>query len=540
MNNGRKYLLSRPLITFILAVSIALTAFLAYRDMLGYFFTTPEIFLFILLNKVRSFGDIIRIVTEPLQPGSAFYRPVLSLTYSLDYYLWGLSPFGYHLTELILHVSISISLFFLMLFLKCGRITAWLGAIIFCAHPITVLSVVETTRSHDVLAAFFMLLSLLSAIKYFSAANHNKNLLAASLFLYILALGSKEIAIVLPPAVFAYLMIIHFADETVIKKRLAGSLKLCIPFLSVTIIFLIIRTYVISGAKGYPSAFNNSLGMLHILKSQLKIATDYFKDLSYPIHYLDSLSPVFKDTAFIYMTIAAVLFLVILCLYKAWREQSAGNNYCLSKVIRESYTGIKRSIMNSDEGKALIFLFACLMLPLLIYMISSVYSKRRMYIAAVFFSAILSITTISGFKNRRIALFLLSSCLAISLILYSPLFRSYKEYEYNGNISKTMFMKVEGILPEMPADAVINIYNLPGRIFYHGEIPPVKAIFCVDPDTLKDWLDIKYPGNSYKVIVHSTRSLDIYERDLGSEIQLEMNTDRNNGILNLIFPILSR
>ncbi|MCB1196014.1 hypothetical protein KDK77_07495, partial [bacterium] len=36
--------------------------------------------------------------------GEQSYRPLVTLSYFIDYQVWGKNPFGYHLTNLILHL----------------------------------------------------------------------------------------------------------------------------------------------------------------------------------------------------------------------------------------------------------------------------------------------------------------------------------------------------------------------------------------------------------------------------------------------------
>ena len=40
-----------------------------------------------------------------------YYRPVTSTTYALDYYFWGLKPYGFHLTNIIIHIISCLLLF---------------------------------------------------------------------------------------------------------------------------------------------------------------------------------------------------------------------------------------------------------------------------------------------------------------------------------------------------------------------------------------------------------------------------------------------
>ena len=42
---------------------------------------------------------------EPSFGGGPFFRPVSSLSFGLDRLLWGLEPFGYNLTNLLIHAA---------------------------------------------------------------------------------------------------------------------------------------------------------------------------------------------------------------------------------------------------------------------------------------------------------------------------------------------------------------------------------------------------------------------------------------------------
>ena len=91
---------------FIAILSVVVIGFLAHKPALGCFFTGTDTFTLIDTARVTSARDLIEILCNPLMAGSGFvsqglfYRPVSTLSYSLDYFFWGLNPFGYHLTNL--------------------------------------------------------------------------------------------------------------------------------------------------------------------------------------------------------------------------------------------------------------------------------------------------------------------------------------------------------------------------------------------------------------------------------------------------------
>ena len=135
------------------------------------------------------------------------YQPLSWLTYGLDYSLWGMNPFGYHLTSLLLHAA-NAGLFALV----CARLyrlaspearyaekdlalAAGFAALAFAIHPLRAESVCWATERRDVLSGLFLLLTVhwyLARELRLSAAAYAVSLLAkasgAMLPLMLLAL----------------------------------------------------------------------------------------------------------------------------------------------------------------------------------------------------------------------------------------------------------------------------------------------------------------------------------------------------------------
>lgn len=93
------------------------------------------------------------------------YRPVVTLSYFLDYAVWGINPFGYHLTNVILHAINSVLLYSLLLWLIRMRSIALLSAVLFSIHPCVTEAVNAISYREDIFVALFSLLSCLCLIK---------------------------------------------------------------------------------------------------------------------------------------------------------------------------------------------------------------------------------------------------------------------------------------------------------------------------------------------------------------------------------------
>ena len=167
---------------------------------------------------------------------AGFWYPLVWISHALDYAIWGLNPFGHHLTSTILHAvnAFLVTLLIIRLLeayyaaVKCpvpagGRetapsrsrsdrtilITAGVTGLLFGIHPLHVESVAWVSERKDLLCAFFFLLSLIAYIDYarfpkmtpvqrgmwacFSDKRYN-----LSLVLFMLALSCKAMAVTLP------------------------------------------------------------------------------------------------------------------------------------------------------------------------------------------------------------------------------------------------------------------------------------------------------------------------------------------------------
>ena len=149
------------------------------------------------------------------------WHPLTWLSLAFDYYFWGLDPFGYHLTNILLHGLNALLVFFVtMQLLTRGKtvhatasqspkeplnattsfIAAGATALFFGLHPIHVESVVWIAERKDLLCALFYLLTISSYLTY-TASPIDRNRwfwFIVCFVLFILALMSKPMAVTLP------------------------------------------------------------------------------------------------------------------------------------------------------------------------------------------------------------------------------------------------------------------------------------------------------------------------------------------------------
>jgi len=156
---------------FWLPVFIFAAAFAVFSPALtGGFLNWDDEYNFIANQSWRGFSaENMRWVFTTFH--AAHYIPLTWLTFAADYTLWGLNPFGYHLTGLILHSLNAVLAFLLLteLFRKAGaekpEISALWGALFFALHPLRTEAVCWLTARRELTGGLFTLLAALLYVK---------------------------------------------------------------------------------------------------------------------------------------------------------------------------------------------------------------------------------------------------------------------------------------------------------------------------------------------------------------------------------------
>jgi hypothetical protein len=97
---------------------------------------------------------------------NANWHPLTWVSYQADYQLYGLSPQGYHLTNLLFHVVNVVLLFRVLRRMTGAPQPSALVAALFAVHPLHVESVAWVAERKDVLSTFFGLLTLGAYARY--------------------------------------------------------------------------------------------------------------------------------------------------------------------------------------------------------------------------------------------------------------------------------------------------------------------------------------------------------------------------------------
>jgi tetratricopeptide (TPR) repeat protein len=182
------------------AVVVALVAVAAYAASLGYDFVWDDTLLIQQSYRLHHWGELPRLLVSQfwseVGEASHYYRPLITLSFFLDMKVWGLQPFGFHLTNLLAHVAVILAVLAIARRVAGGEVAAVLAALAFALQPVHTESVSFVSGRTDVLATLFFLLALLAYDR--GRDGPRWGFTACSLGAYLLALLSKEVAITLP------------------------------------------------------------------------------------------------------------------------------------------------------------------------------------------------------------------------------------------------------------------------------------------------------------------------------------------------------
>jgi len=187
---------------------VSTLAFLVLLNALGNGFTQDDRPIIEWNTNVHGVSRLDTAATSPYWPSTplrvALYRPITSATYAVDWSLWGGAPFGFHLVNLLLHSAVTGLVFLLLQAMGGGVLAAAVGAAVFAVHPVHVEAVANVVGRAEILAALFTLAASLLYLR----PGRGWGAAGAMGLLYFMAIGSKEVGIVLP----GVLVLLHLRE----------------------------------------------------------------------------------------------------------------------------------------------------------------------------------------------------------------------------------------------------------------------------------------------------------------------------------------
>jgi tetratricopeptide (TPR) repeat protein len=239
-------------IYFVLAVSTLLVYwqvrnfdFINYDDNV-YVYANPHV-----LNGLTA-GNVIWAFTTGF---ASFWHPLTWLSLMLDRQLFGDSPAGFHITNLILHIANTLLLFMVLKKMTGALWQSAFVAALFALHPLHVESVAWISERKDVLSTFFWLLTMAAYVKYAAGQTQRSAptiWYLASILLFALGLMAKPMLVTLP---FVFLLLDYWPLDRIKYFNRQNIYRLVfekIPFIVLSIISSVIAFLAQQSSSSIP------------------------------------------------------------------------------------------------------------------------------------------------------------------------------------------------------------------------------------------------------------------------------------------------
>lgn len=262
------------------------------------------------LVKSLSWENIKKIFTTFQVNGS--YNPLVLLSWALDYQFVGLNPQLYHITNLALHLLVTVLVFYFIAKLSKNSYVAFGTSLLFGIHPMHVEAVAWITARKDLLYALFYLLGLLTYLFYLekSKETNRYKMLVLCFAFFFLALLSKAVAVTFPVIL---LIIDYFKFRRDVKQLLLE--KVLFFVLSALFVYLSIQAQDKGGALQFREFYSIldslSVGFYGYFTYLIKLIVPYKLSALHP-YPTPSGTP---NPLYFWWAAVPVLALVLFCIY---------------------------------------------------------------------------------------------------------------------------------------------------------------------------------------------------------------------------------
>lgn len=233
----------------------------------------------------------------------SFYRPLHTVLSMIDYRIWGLNPFGFHLSNVLLHLFNTLLVFAFAFKLSEERAAAFFAAAIFAVHPAHTESVTFISARVDLLSAFFLLLSFhLYAFHpepgytRFGRGFGVRDIL--SMFFFLLALLSKEMAVTMPILLALYTWFFEKWGRRAVRVA---------PYFIILALYIAFR---VLGLKAFAGQHGLKADVLTVAFTASAAVLDYIRLLFFP-YPLKAYYSIFWQPSLSAKVIAAIVLMLV-------------------------------------------------------------------------------------------------------------------------------------------------------------------------------------------------------------------------------------
>ncbi|MCR4276465.1 MAG: tetratricopeptide repeat protein [Candidatus Parcubacteria bacterium] len=311
----------------------------------------------LVLNNIPFLGDLGNIFKAFTQDvffmtngTTAYYRPLLTISFMPEAMLGKALPFFYHFTNVGIHLTAVCLLYLVFTKLKYSKRISLLLALIFLVHPALTQAVAWIPGRNDSLLAIFVLASFKYLLDFIEEGK--REYIAWSVVFFSLALFTKETAIALPVLFVLYLWIRDRLSKTAMLEFGAGWLIAILVWLPLRIMATSSNPQALSIHDMFASFLTNVPGTLQLLGKAF-----------FPFNL--SVLPILQDTTFLWGYAAVALITAILLLHLLGKQTSRRSSLMMLFGFVWFLLFLWPSLIGSDSSGATDFIEHRLYLPLI-------------------------------------------------------------------------------------------------------------------------------------------------------------------------------
>src|SRR4051794_31761364 len=287
----------------------------------------------------------------PLNPQPEFPtsgRPVINLSFALNYYFGGFSPVGYHAVNIVIHFLSAMLVWAILTRTlrlpyfgeRFEQSAGWLAlaiAMLWALHPLQTEAVIYVTQRTELMMALCYLATLYCSIRYWAVApeplaNHDAHRsaansaragrgrwLAAAFFACVVGMASKEVMVSAPLMVLLY-------ERTFVSGTLRNALRRSWPlYIALFSTWLLLLSLNISLPHSDATGFALKVSGLEWWMTQSKVFFLYMKLMVWPwpllFHYH---MPYLKTLGESWQYVVPLLIIGLATLLLLWRNRPLG------------------------------------------------------------------------------------------------------------------------------------------------------------------------------------------------------------------------
>jgi len=361
-------------------------SFLLYSQSINFKYTMFDDDSLLMANKefFTKNGDLKTIFTTDafLKDDGTFYRPLQNVSFLMDVKIWGSMDMRmFHFTNILLFAFIAVSLYFLLLRFKIPHFMAFMGTLVYAAHPLFTSSATWIPARGDLLLTLFSILTFIFWIQFLTHKKYSA--LTVSWLCFTLALFTKETAALIPVLFLIYFFTFEPKPKIDFKMVLLGFL-----LLGTGVVWFVLR-------YSFIQTYDTNLDSAMFLQNLLAIPAGLSM---FAVPYDFSTAPEFTITK-IGIGVVLLILIVVMTVAKSTQQRRRKLFYLLWFVLLLFPTFFART----KEWDYLDHRFLLPFIGILLFILSFMQNIGKAKMALVSTTLILIFSTVSIFKSQAFA-----------------------------------------------------------------------------------------------------------------------------------------